>query len=538
MIEAVDRMLGRVTMYRLVLLCLALLAVVGAVLLGTGAAGTLSAPVGLTGPLLGVAVLASAAVLVGWSLVSNLFFATVFRVPAHHESAIISGLILLFLLSPTLDPLYLCVDALAATLAMASKYLIAPWGRHLLNPAAFGAFAVYSLGLQNTTWWVGLPGMLPAVVLLGVLVLLRTRHAAVVAAFIATAVAAQLLAGAATGTGPLDALGFALLSSPVVFLGCFMLTEPLTLPPRRWQQLLVAVVVALLLVVPNLIASVFGASPAISGPQLGILHLQLTSAPELALLLGNVLAFLLAGRRGVRLEYRKRRQLTPTSWEFEFAPSRSLAFRAGQYLELTLPHRRADGRGTRRTFSIASPPPVGEDARAAAVRVGLRLPAGRRSTFKSALLELEPGSTVAANTVAGDFLLPRDPATPVLLVAGGIGITPFISQLGHAIAARAPRDTVLVYAISSIDELAYAAELQRSGARVLVVAPEPLARMPEHWTWIGAGPLTPEMLLSAVPDARTRSTYLSGPPALIAALRPALRRAGVRRIRTDAFLGY
>ncbi|MBI5160374.1 MAG: hypothetical protein HY996_03015 [Micrococcales bacterium] len=537
MIATIDRMLGRVTMYRLVLLCLAALALVGILLTAVGRVGAL--PAGpLASGLLPLAVLVSGAVLVGWSVLANLLLASVFRVPAHHESAVVTGLILLFLLSPTLDPASLSVDAFAATLAVASKFAIAPHGRHLLNPAAFGAFAVYSLGLQSTIWWVGTPGMLPFVVVLGALVLARTRRFLLVGVFLAAALAFRVLVAAATGIGPLDALRFALLSSPILFLGCFMLTEPLTLPPRRGQQLAVAVAVAGLLVVPF----------SLSGPEWGILHLQLTSAPELALLLGNVLAFVLARRRGLRLEYRSRRQLTPTSWEFEFTPSRSVAFRPGQYLELTLPHRRADSRGTRRTFSIASAPSIRTDPirtdsirtdeQAAAIRVGMRMPDGRRSSFKTALDALEPGGVVAANTIAGDFLLPRDPAVPVLLVAGGIGITPFISQLSHATASRTPRDTVLVYATSSTDELAYATELQRSGARVLVVAPEPLPRMPEHWSWIGAGPLTAELLLAAVPDARSRAAYLSGPPALIAELRPALRRAGVRRIRTDAFLGY
>lgn len=527
MIAAVDRMLGRVTTYRLVLLCVAALGLLGAALAAVGLVGAL--PRGTLGAgQLPVAILVSGAVLVGWSLLTSILFAQLFRAPAHHESAAVTGLILLLLLSPTLDPVYLSVDALAATLAIASKYLIAPRGRHILNPAAFGAWAVYSLGLQSTPWWVGTPALLPAVAVLGALVLLRTRRVLLVAVFLGAALLFRMLAAALGGFSPAEAVSFAVLFSPVLFLGCFLLTEPHTLPPRRAQQLLVAVVVAGLLVVPV----------SLIGPQWGMLQPQLVTDPALALLGGNLLAFALARRRGLRLEYRSRRQLTPTSWEFEFAASGPIDFRPGQYLELTAPHPRADARGTRRTFSISSAPAAPGDADDPVVRIGLRIPGERASSFKRNLLALQPGTRLAAHSIAGDFLLPRDPAVPLLLVAGGIGITPFISQLGHAMTTRVPRDTVLVYSVSSIDELAYAAELQRSGARVLVVAPEPLPRMPEHWTWIGAGPLTAEMLFAAVPDAPARATYLSGPPALIAALRPALRRAGVRRIRTDAFLGY
>ena len=36
---------------------------------------------------------------------------------------------------------------------------------------------------------------------------------------------------------------------------------------------------------------------------------------------------------------------------------------------------------------------------------------------------------ITGTLVGGDFCLPRDPSVPLLLAAGGIGVTPFISQL-------------------------------------------------------------------------------------------------------------
>ncbi len=149
--------------------------------------------------------------------------------------------------------------------------------------------------------------------------------------------------------------------------------------------------------------------------------------------MGNVAAFALGQRRGIRLDFLRRTQLTPTSWQFEFHPSAPVRFRAGQFMELALPHGETDARGWRRVFSIASAPTHDE------VRFGIRLP-DKPSTFKSALLALEPGSRVTATSVGGDFLLPADATTKLLLIAGGIGITPFVGQLQHASAAgRGPR---------------------------------------------------------------------------------------------------
>jgi ferredoxin-NADP reductase len=331
--------------------------------------------------------------------------------------------------------------------------------------------------------------------------------------FLVVATAAITLYSAVNGLPVADALTAALLSSPLVFFAGFMLSEPLTLPPRRWQQIAEAVLVGLLFT-PGI--SVFG---------------LFFSSPQFALLVGNLFAFAFGQRRGIRLEFVGRRQLAPTSWEFEFAPAHPLRFTPGQFVELTLPHVKTDARGWRRVFSIASAP-------GGTVRVGVRLPQ-RPSTFKRALLELEPGARVTATSVGGDFTLPRDDA-PVLLVAGGIGITPYISQL-EALRQQGSgeRDVALVYAISTPDDLAYADVLAKAGcSSVTVVSAERPAKLPRGWTWLRSERLTGPQLLSAVPDARARHTFLSGTPAMVGALKRALRRAGARRIHTDVFIGY
>ena len=170
------------------------------------------------------------------------------------------------------------------------------------------------------------------------------------------------------------------------------------------------------------------------------------------------------------------------------------------------------------------------------------------SSFKTALLKLKPGAVVTGTSVAGDFLLPRNPGVPLLLLASGVGVTPFMSQLRSLAAAgnldgsggqtdgQAARDVVLVYAASSVDELAYAAELHSMGIRVLVCTPED----PQitGWTWLGPGLPDAQALARAVPDIAQRAAYVSGSPAAVAAARAAVRGAGGRAVKTDAFLGY
>lgn len=514
MTTLLDRLLGHLTTYRLVIVSLIVLVIVA---LGLGAAGELAfTPLELLGSL---------AVLLAATHAANVVAARIARVSPHYDSSTITALLLFFILPASLDPLTLAASAGAAAIAAVSKYLFAVRGRHIFNPAATGAFLAGIIGLVTPTWWVGTPPLLPLVAVAGALILFRTRHLPLGA--VAVGVATAILLGRYLGAG-LDlgtALGFALASSPLLFFVGFMLSEPLTLPPRRRQQLVVAALVAVILSVPFSTGALeLGA--VVLGP--------LSSTPELALVVGNAVSFALGQRRGIRLELMSKRQLTPTSWEFELRPLAPVRFTAGQFIEITLPHRGTDGRGNRRVFSIAS-------ASADRLKIGVRS-TPPTSTFKQRLLALEPGERLGATSVGGDFVLPRDPAAPLLLVAGGIGITPFIGHLEHLSALGAANgvspDVVVVYAVSDTTELAYLPELARSDARVVIASPEEPADLRPGWSWIGPDRLSAEAILAAVPDAPARTAYLSGPPSLVETLRRTLHRAGVRHPRTDVFVGY
>lgn len=501
-----DAILGRVTMYRLIAYCLGVLQVFAVVfsILGVVPVAT---------PL---AMVVSFAVLLVVTTGVNLALAAVFRVKSHMTSTVITAQLLFFLMFPTLEPLGLVGLAVAGAIAVASKYLIAIRGRHIFNPAAFGGFVASLIGVAagqfwKPIWWVGTGWLLPLVIVASILILFRTRRLPMGAVFVVVAAIAGIAFYLLIGSDLPSAASFALISAPTFFLAGFMLSEPLTLPPRRWQQFVYAAIVGVLMWTTSGVAI-------------------LANAPEFALLVANLLAFLVGQRRGIRLEFSARRQLSPTAWEFDFHTRTPVAFRPGQFMELTLPHGKTDSRGWRRVFSIASAP--GD-----VVRFGIRLPE-RASSFKRALLALEPGAKVSATSVGGDFLLPEDPARPLLLVAGGIGITPFIGHLEHAAAESDKRDIAIVYAISSLGDLAYGEHLERAGFPVAVASPEKPSSLPAGWTWIGPDRLSGASLLAAVPDAVTREAFLSGPPAMVADLKKALRAAGVRRIHTDVFVGY
>jgi ferredoxin-NADP reductase len=505
-----DSAIGRVPMLRLLLVWLIVLAVAALVL---SLVGALALPF--------PALLATLVVAVAASWIGDRLMAGLARARPVGDSALVTGLILFLIVFPSDAVPSLLLTAAAALIANASKYLIRLGGRHVLNPAAVGLFVVGLTGLAGSAWWVATPVLLPVLLIAVVLVVVRTRLVGPVVVLVVLGALLQIGAVLLAGSDPGAAVGL-LPSTPLLFLAGIMFTEPITLPPRRGQRYAEAVLVAILLTVP------YVAPIALA---------TLRPTPELALLIGNVFAVLVARPAAAGMRFAGSRRLSPTAVEYAFRPDRPLPHRAGQYLELHVPHRSGDLRGARRSLTIASAP--GEADGTVRVAVRLREPV---STFKRALDDLPVGSPVRAVTVTGGFTLPDDRSVPLLLVASGIGITPFVSQLRHdaaEVAAGAPpRDVLLVDRVPAADEIPYLPELAATGVRVLLVCPDPegLPPLPEHWHV--ASTLDAASLAAVLPDPEKRVAYLSGSPGFLAAARGVLGAVGVRRIRTDAFAGY
>lgn len=508
--------LGRISMYRLVYFALAGLAVIAFVFSFYG--GVSPEPLEL---------IATLAVLSVVCVAVDAVTQRVMRLPWRVESSLITALILLFVLRPTLEPAGLAGIALAGAVASLSKYVLVWQGRHIFNPAAVGAtvlaiIAIWVPALGTPAWWIGTPAMAAPVIVAGLAVLSRTEKVRVVLVFLVAAVAVALLRtasqyqAAGLAVDGLSIFWLVLSSYPFLFLGAFMLSEPLTLPPRRWQQFTVAAVVGVLAGWPI---------------DLGVISL----GQERALLIGNLIAFAFALRTAVELTLVGRAMRTATVQELTFRIGRPLRFIPGQYLELEVPHARPDARGTRREFSIASAP---EDL--PLLRIAFRESAPARdgkpqSSYKKALAAVPDGGELAVTGVWGDFVLPKK-SSALLMVAAGIGVTPFVSQLNHLRRAEEDRDIVLVYVASSSAELAFREELEQSGVPVVVFTRDRPADLPSHWLWAQGIRLDADGLLQVVPDIAARHAYVSGPPGLIADLAPALERA--RSITTDAFSGY
>ena len=304
--------------------------------------------------------------------------------------------------------------------------------------------------------------------------------------------------------------------TPILFFAFVMLTGPLTTPPSRKRRIVYGAMVGLLF-----------------APFLHFGRLYLT--PELALLLGNVLSYLLSPKTKYLLRLKTRTPLAPDIYELRFASDRRVRFQPGQYLEWTLGHSRPDSRGNRRYFTVASS--AAEDE----VRLGVKFYAAA-SSFKRSLLAMRPGDEITASQPAGEFVLPANRREKLVFMAGGIGITPFRSMIRDLLDHEEQRSITVLYSNKTAPEIVYADVLEearlRLGIKTVYTLTDAKSVSPE---WQGeTGRVDAEMIAKAVPDYSERTFYLSGPRALVVGFEEVLRTIGIpkRRIKTDFFPGF
>jgi glycine betaine catabolism B len=431
------------------------------------------------------------------SLGVNALLGYIFRVHPHQESAVITAYILFFIFTPASTASGYVLLALIAALAMASKYLLVWRGRHIFNPAAIAAVIAGAVGLGYASWWIATPAALIPTLLLGAMVLRKTRRIGMAATYVGVGIVTILLVTALKSGDVLTVASSVLTSWPLLFFAAFMLSEPLTQPPRRWQRYALAVGVAI-----------------VAHSQLSIAGIY--ASPEIALIAGNIFGFLMGQRRAIRLEYIARKQLGNDQVEYQFKPQAPLHFAAGQYIELQLAHKKVDVRGIRRMFTISSSP--GEEI----LRVTVRhyQPS---SSFKKALQNLRPGHVLKATGIYGDFILPHDASEKLLLIAGGIGVTPFRSQLYQLAETNDRRDGHLFYSVRNQSDAVY----------------ESILSDPRHGIGLTVTDRVDKAVLEKrVSDISERTVYISGPPAMVDSVTRVVRALGARRVITDHFSGY
>lgn len=160
----------------------------------------------------------------------------------------------------------------------------------------------------------------------------------------------------------------------------------------------------------------------------------------------------------------------------------------------------------------------------------LRITVKAIGDHSSRLRELEPGTRVWAEGPYGAMTASRRRSGKVLLIAGGVGITP-MRALFETLPGAAG-DLTLLYRANSTQDLALWDELaaiaDERGARLMYAVNSPDGERPD---------ISAETLRRKLPDVDRHDVFLCGPPGFAQQVYEALRGAGVpaRRIHHESF---
>ena len=193
-----------------------------------------------------------------------------------------------------------------------------------------------------------------------------------------------------------------------------------------------------------------------------------------------------------------------------------LAWTAGQAQAYILPQAGPTPAEHERWFTIASAPSEG------VIHISTRV---SQSAFKQALNALKPGATVERYDLGGKFVW-EEVGGPVVLVAGGIGITPFRSILLERQSAGKPLNATLLH-FNRTNEVPFQNTLQELAA----VHPE------FNVQTLVDERVTAEAILNHAPEAKQQTVYLSGPKPMVLAISAELEGQGVV-VKQDRFPGY
>jgi glycine betaine catabolism B len=201
----------------------------------------------------------------------------------------------------------------------------------------------------------------------------------------------------------------------------------------------------------------------------------------------------------------------------------------GQFLTVTVP---INGKPVKRSYTLASSPTQQDFAE---ITVKHEEP-GEVSAFLHR--RVQPGDLLEFSGPSGSFIFTGRECKCILLIGGGVGITPLMSVIRYLTDRSWAGDIYLLYSIGKPQEFIFREELehlQRRHPNVRVIV---TVSHPEGTDWKGpTGRITKEFITQSVPDLASRYVHICGPVPMMEAVRKLLADLGVptERIKTEAF---
>jgi ferredoxin-NADP reductase len=219
---------------------------------------------------------------------------------------------------------------------------------------------------------------------------------------------------------------------------------------------------------------------------------------------------------------------TRRAWRLSLCPPDWAGHLPGQHVDVRL--TAADGYTAQRSYSIASAP-----EQPGIELVVERLEDGEVSPYLTDVLRV--GDLLELRgPIGGYFVWPTGTAGPVQLIAGGSGVAPFLSMLGHHRATGSAVPVRLLYSARTVDDVIGRAELEHRPAAVEVNVT--LTRgAPAGWTGLTGRVDAALLAAHTVPPAQAPHLLVCGPTSFVETVAGVLIDLGhdPARVKTERF---
>ena len=236
-----------------------------------------------------------------------------------------------------------------------------------------------------------------------------------------------------------------------------------------------------------------------------------------------------------RIRLKKKEEVAEGTMAFHFEKPADFKYKPGQHVDIKLiSPSETDSEGNSRIFSLVSAP-YEED-----IVVATRM---RPTAFKRVFGAAPLGTEVEFEGPFGSMVLHNDSEKPAVFLAGGIGITPFMSMVRHATNEKLPHKIYLFYSNRRPEDTAFLSELQGTQKKnpnfILIATMTDMEKSAKPWDG-ERGYIDGAMLKKFISDLTKPIYYLAGPPLMVQAMREMIVKAGVDEdnIRSEEFAGY
>ena len=214
-------------------------------------------------------------------------------------------------------------------------------------------------------------------------------------------------------------------------------------------------------------------------------------------------------------------QETPTVKTFRMvAPDRRrlpFTFKPGQFVTLALP---IGDREVRRTYTVSSPP-----TRTSYIEVTVK-----RDGAASGYLhdQVHEGDQIEVQALSGSFTFTGAESEGVVLIGGGVGVTPMMSVLRSLLDAAWEHDIWMVFSVRTPRDIIFEKELAYLQERHPNFHLQVIVEDAAGTGWQGlTGRVAAGQLQAFVPELARRRVYLCGPAPMMDTVRATLHGLGV-----------